>query len=79
MEVPEEVKITGIDNSPLSEDCIVPITSVSWELNSTGMKTARLLLDRIAGKRVKSFVIEPKLIVRRSSGGPEDYETSLLD
>jgi len=70
--IPEDVKVTGIDDSPLAEDCMVPITSASWELHSTGMKTARLLLERIEGKRVKSLTIEPKLVVRRSSGGPEE-------
>ncbi|XHR30502.1 MAG: LacI family DNA-binding transcriptional regulator [Chthoniobacteraceae bacterium] len=76
--VPEEIKVTGVDNSPLTEDCIVPITSVTPELRASGLKTVNLLLQRIAGKRVKSVLIEPSLVVRRSSGGRKSEGTDFV-
>lgn len=68
IKVPETVKITGVDNSPLAEDCIVPITSVTSEMRRAGLKAVELLLQKIEGKKVKHLTIEPTLYVRNSSG-----------
>lgn len=68
VKIPDEVKITGVDNSPLAEDCIVPITSVTSEMRSSGLKAVELLLQKIEGKKVKSVTIAPRLFVRNSSG-----------
>lgn len=68
VKIPEEVKITGVDNSPLAEDCIVPITSMTSEMRGAGLKAVELLLKRIEGEKVKSVLIEPSLYIRNSSG-----------
>jgi LacI family transcriptional regulator len=68
VDVPGKVKITGIDNSPVAEDCIVPITSVTSEMRGAGLKAVETLLLKIDGLPAASAVIEPSLFVRNSSG-----------
>jgi LacI family transcriptional regulator len=68
IEVPEEVKVTGVDNSPVAEDCIVPITSMTSEMRNAGLKAVETLLKKIDGLPVKSAVIDSRLVVRASSG-----------
>lgn len=68
--VPEDIKVTGVDNSPMAEDCIVPITSMTSEIRKAGQKAVELLLQKIEGKKVKSVLLQPELVVRVSSGGP---------
>lgn len=66
--VPGQVKITGVGNSPVAENCIVPITSVTSEMRRAGLKAVETLLLKIDGLPAKSSVIEPSLFVRNSSG-----------
>jgi LacI family transcriptional regulator len=68
-DVPEEVKVTGVDNSPLAEGCIVPITSVTSEMRKAGLRAAEMLLEKIEGRSMASSLLEPRLHVRNSSGG----------
>lgn len=79
--VPEDILVTGVDNSPLAEDCIVPITSMTSEIRKAGQKAVELLLQKIEGKKVKSVLIRPRLVVRASSGGPKtsDVDRSALE
>lgn len=67
IKVPEAVKVTGVDNSPAAENCIVPITSMTSEMRRAGLKVVKLLMQKIEGKAVKSVVIEPALRIRSSS------------
>jgi LacI family transcriptional regulator len=66
--VPEDVKVTGVDNSPLAEACIVPITSVTSEMRTAGRKAVETLREKIEGRSVSPAAIEPSLVLRRSSG-----------
>lgn len=68
VKVPEQVKVTGVDNSPLAEECIVPITSMTSEVRKAGLKSVELLFQRIEGRKVKSIMIEPRLVARNSTG-----------
>lgn len=67
--VPEGVKITGVDNSPMTEICQVPLTSVTVEMEKCGHLCAEMLLKRIEGEPVESVTVTPRLVVRASSGG----------
>jgi LacI family transcriptional regulator len=71
IKVPAAVKITGVDDSPIAEASPVPITSVTSEMRSAGIQAVQILLQKINGDPVKSVLIEPKLVVRASSKGPE--------
>lgn len=65
--VPHDIKITGVDNSPLARCCLVPLTSVTSEMRPSALKAVELLLAKIDGRIVPSVVIEPSLEVRESS------------
>jgi DNA-binding LacI/PurR family transcriptional regulator len=71
IQVPEMVKVTGIDNSPLAEACVVPITSVTSEMRTAGRRAVETLLEKIEGRPVSSVVIEPHLFLRASSGAAQ--------
>ena len=79
IKVPEAVKVTGIDNSPVAEDCIVPITSVTSEMKRAGLKAVEILLQKINGHSARSAVIEPSLYLRSSSGGEKSRYADLCD
>jgi LacI family transcriptional regulator len=65
--VPEDVKITGVDNSPLAEICQIPITSATSEMQQAALVAVESLLKKIRGESVMPVVIEPHLHVRESS------------
>lgn len=65
--VPEDVKVTGVDNSPAANDCIVPITSVTSEMRPAGSKAVEILIRKMAGESPGRVVIEPRLVVRAST------------
>ncbi len=65
--VPQEVKLTGVDNSPLAENCAVPLTSATPEMQKCGHMAAKMLLRCIEGKPVEPVTLVPRLVVRASS------------
>jgi LacI family transcriptional regulator len=72
LSVPEDVAIIGVGNIHYGDMLQVPLTTVSWSKILMGQTAADLLLEMIAGKKVKQTsvtVVEPELIVRRSCGG----------
>lgn len=81
LKVPGDVKVTGVDNSPLAEDSIVPITSMTSEMRRAGHRAVKLLMQKIEGKKVDSVVYQPKLVGRTSTGMPglRGVDRSLLE
>jgi LacI family transcriptional regulator len=67
IDIPGAVKVTGVDNSPMAESCIIPITSVTSGMQRAGLTAVEFLLRKIEGESVKPTFIEPELVVRRSS------------
>lgn len=65
--IPEAIKVTGVDNSPMAESCIIPITSVTSGMEQAGLKAVECLLEKIQGQAVEPISVEPELVVRRSS------------
>jgi LacI family transcriptional regulator len=73
LQVPDDIAIVGAGDIALGDLLRVPLTTVSWSREHEGKEAGRLLLDRIGpnpSEQFKSVVIPPRLIVRRSSGGP---------
>lgn len=71
VDCPGEIAVTGYDDSYLASTCRVPLTTVSHPQERLGQMAAELLLRLIReGDRVTDtqIVIEPELIVRRSTG-----------
>ena len=67
MRVPEDVKITGVDNSALVNACAVPLTSVTSEMYQCGRTAAELLKRKIEGEGAQHTAVTPSLIIRASS------------
>ncbi len=60
-------RITGVDNSPIATSCLVPLTSVTSEVEETARAAVMALYDKRAGKEPQSALLTPKLVVRESS------------
>ena len=67
VKVPEQVRVIGIDDSPLCEASPVLLSSVSQEMRQIGRLASELLLRRIEGETVTSMTVWSKLHVRAST------------
>lgn len=67
LRVPEDVALVGNDNSDVSVVNEVPITTVGCDKKQLGMVAAKTLLAQIDGGKGETVIIEPELIVRKSS------------
>jgi LacI family transcriptional regulator len=65
--VPDDVRVVGVDNSPLCTACNVTITSVTAEMSRAGRLAADLLLRKLGGETVESVKIRPQLVLRNSA------------
>ncbi|MDR1282062.1 MAG: LacI family transcriptional regulator [Opitutaceae bacterium] len=65
--VPDDVRVTGMDNSPITETGTVSITSVTAEMEQVGRKTADMLADKLDGKTPESLLLQPRLVLRQSA------------
>ncbi|BEP14134.1 LacI family DNA-binding transcriptional regulator [Acidothermaceae bacterium B102] len=71
LRVPEDLTVTGYDNTDLSSIPQVSLTSVDQSGELTGSTSARFLLERLAGRTSPvAFSVTPRLVVRRSSAPP---------
>ncbi len=72
LDVPGDVALVGMDDTPLASLCWPPLTSVDLGSAERARIAADLLLKRIErpGRRPTSVGVEPRLVVRASSGGP---------
>jgi LacI family transcriptional regulator len=71
--VPDEVAIVGAGAIHYGVLLPVPLTTVDWDLNEMGQQSARLLIERIEGHKLKNgrqrnVIINPGLVVRHSCG-----------
>ncbi|MCM3634763.1 LacI family DNA-binding transcriptional regulator [Paenibacillus camelliae] len=68
VQVPEDMSIVGFDDIPLAHHFIPEITTVSQEANELGRTAIQVLQRMMNQEKVKKHtVIEPKLMVRKSS------------
>jgi LacI family transcriptional regulator len=68
IKVPDDVKVFGVDDSPLCSLCPVPISSVSQQPEEAGRQAVKTVMKRIRKEPVKSVVIQPVLSLRASTG-----------
>ena len=71
---PRDVSIVGFNDIPLLDRLQPPLTTVRMPQREAGVAAADLLLDYLAdtSKPPCRVLLEPKLIVRGSSGAPRD-------
>ena len=68
--VPGELSVTGFDDIVEAARCDPPLTTVRQPLGEKGDVAGRVLLDLIAGKRVRKRTLPIELKVRASTGPP---------
>jgi GntR family transcriptional regulator of arabinose operon len=67
LKVPEDISITGYDNSQTASNTDITLTTIAHPQQELGKIAAEALLKMIRGEEVdKTIVIEPKLIVGNS-------------
>lgn len=70
LSVPDDVSVTGYDDSYLAQTCRVPLTTISHPQEKLGEMAAELLLRLIQEGEIeeenKNIRIEPKLVIRES-------------
>ena len=72
-QVPDDIAVVGAGDIAHGDLLRVPLTTVSWSRDDLGKRAAELILERIDPEPPSGFkrvVIPPRLVVRRSSGGP---------
>jgi LacI family transcriptional regulator len=71
--VGEDFSIIGIDNVPLGQSLLPPLTTIELFPRGIGGRAAKLLLDRLEHARAGSdrTLIEPRLIPRQSVAGAQ--------
>lgn len=69
LRVPDDLAIVGFDNVPTEDYTGVPLTTVDQPRRAIGATAARLLVDRLAGRRKEParVVVSTRLLVRESS------------
>lgn len=69
MHIPDDLAIVSFDNAPTEDYRGVPLTTVDQPRQAIGTTAARLVVDRLAGRRTDTarFAIGTHLIVRESS------------
>jgi DNA-binding LacI/PurR family transcriptional regulator len=71
LRVPDDLAVIGYDNSPLCDLAQNNLTSIDQSGRQLGMEAARLLLERIEGRRNPEFILlEPNVVERNSTGRP---------
>jgi LacI family transcriptional regulator len=69
MTVGEDVALVGYNDIDGSSHLTVPLSSVRNEPDGIGAHAARMIVDRIEGKPVRSLVLPSHLVIRESSRG----------
>jgi LacI family transcriptional regulator len=68
LSIPEDLAIVGYDNTHYCDLAQNALTSIDQSGQVLGLQAARLLVERVEGrKKAEHFVVTPRLVVRRSS------------
>jgi LacI family transcriptional regulator, galactose operon repressor len=72
LRVPDDISLVMGDDADFAEILEVPLTAVEHSSREIGRQGTQLLLGRLSGRRSQptGIVLEPRLIVRRSTAGP---------
>jgi DNA-binding LacI/PurR family transcriptional regulator len=76
LRVPDDLSVTGFDNSELSRTNDVSLTTVSVEPDELGQAVVDLLIEKIENPQPRpkrSILITPRLITRASTAKPSTH------
>lgn len=83
LSVPQDVSVTGYDNSYLAQTCRVPLTTISHPQEELGAAAAELLLriNREGNSNIegKCVLMEPELVIRESCRRRDDTDMTQDD
>jgi len=65
--VPEQVRVIGIDDSPVCTASTIPLTSVTSEMTTIGHELIKRLVAKIEGETAESLEVVPQVIEREST------------
>jgi DNA-binding LacI/PurR family transcriptional regulator len=65
--VPNEVSVTGYDDSPIASQAIPPLTTVKQDVPQCASLVVDRLLRRIGGEACERVVLKPELVIRASA------------
>jgi LacI family transcriptional regulator len=68
--IPERMSVTGYDDLPRAGEFNPSITTINQQLSSWGELSMQMLLDLMANKQPEPMVVQPRLIVRKSTAPP---------
>ena len=68
LQVPEDISVVGFDNLEQSSFFYPPLTTINQPAYEIGRLTAKILMDKISGKRVENAAINlrPSIVERAS-------------
>lgn len=69
LKIPEDLAVSGFDNTPMSKVCRPVLTSVDLPFDEIGARTAGMLKALISKKKVEQRVVKlkPRIILRKST------------
>ena len=77
LRVPQDVSVTGCDDSPECRKIDPPLTSIDTLLRQQGEEAVHYLVNRLQGRRVRTPSVAPRLVVRASTGVPGSSSVSI--
>jgi|GEM_PF-1743994 len=70
LKVPDDLMVSGMNNTPWTSLCQVPLTSVSFNWKDLAAKAAELVVEDHPKTRI--YYLKPQLVERESTGGKEN-------
>lgn len=67
LSVPRDIKVIGYDDLPFASTTVPPLTTIRQDIATGASQMVECLLKRIQGHRTGSVVLNPELIVRKST------------
>jgi LacI family transcriptional regulator len=71
LRVPEDIAVVGAGNLYYNDELRIPLSTIDQQTEETGERTAKLVLSLLESKtppRSRSIILEPKLVLRASTG-----------
>ena len=65
--VPDEISVVGYDDLPQSHEFNPPLTTINQRLSEWGTLAMTMLLELLDGQEPEPVVLEPELVVRKST------------
>lgn len=74
VDVPDEVSVVGYDDSHLSQLSHIDLTTVRQDVDGMAQRAVLAVVERLENAQIepRELVLEPKLIVRGTTGPPRD-------